>query len=128
MKTLSNILLEKSAYRTFNQIIRTWIKSMSRSQPSYRINNYILTTNLSSFRMKLFNDLHCSIWLTEEEGIIHLLWECHFVNRFYNDVYAFFHNVCLKFNLSKRYVLLGRHGTNTSSALILYLKYFTCNT
>ena len=52
----------------------------------YRINHYILTTNVYAKKIGITNSDVCSFCKEEKETIIHILWECHKVNFIINSL------------------------------------------
>ena len=74
--------------------------------------------------MNLRNDPLCTFCSAEVEDITHLLWDCPFVKKFYDEVTAFFSNAGVDIPFCKKFVLLGPYKEDIRSFIFLYLKYY----
>ena len=97
----------------------------------FRILHYILTTNRSVSKYKTGQDSNCSFCGTHSETILHLLWKCIIVQKFWNDLATLFNRKCMhshNFIFTKDLVIFGKCKTIKSDKIceliILLAKFF----
>ena len=77
----------------------------------YRILHYILTTNRSVSKFIPGQDSKCTFCGAHSETIIHLLWECKLVQRFWNDFSSIINKKCVhahKFKFTDNLIIFGK--------------------
>ena len=89
----------------------------------YRIIHRILGTNRLMFKMGVVDQNNCSFCNHFSETIVHLFWECRYVDQFWRDLIKWlseeFQNSFT--NWSKKDIIFGNRGMQISSNIIILL-------
>jgi hypothetical protein len=91
----------------------------------------ILPTNRYLFLMKLVDSPLCAFCQNDEETIVHLFWQCRFVDTFWRELEQCLTDKCahlVNFHFDLKLILFGVHNTiytdNVIDLLIILAKYF----
>ena len=97
----------------------------------YRILHYIITTNRSVSKFIIGQDSNCSFCGAHSETIIHLFWECRFVQRFWNDFSFMINKKCVhshNFKFTENLIIFGKcnatHTDKICDLIILIAKFY----
>ena len=97
----------------------------------FRILHYTLTTNRSVSKFKTNQSSNCTFCGAHSETILHLFWDCTYVQRFWNSIAAILNRKCNhshNFKLTKHLVIFGKceiiRTDNICDLIILLSKYY----
>ena len=96
----------------------------------YRILHYIITTNRSVSKFIPGQDSNCTFCGAYSKTIIHLFWECKFVQRFWNDFSFMINKKCVhshNFKFTEKLIIFGKcNATQTDKIcdLIILIAQF----
>lgn len=92
------------------------------------INHNILVTNKLLNQMKIRNDPLCTLCQTENETIVHLLWNCCKTQQFIKDIIEWLNLYNIHLNLTKEYFIFGLQRVHCVDKILnfilLYAKYY----
>ena len=77
----------------------------------FRILHFILTTNRSVSKYKVGQNSKCSFCGAHSETIIHLFWDCTFVQSFWSGIASTFNKKCVhsyNFKFTKNLIIFGK--------------------
>ena len=103
-------LPKRSWESSFNQL-KTSTNDKKLIWLQFRILHFILTTNKSVSKYKVGQDSKCSFCGAHDETIIHLFWDCIFVQNFWNCIASTINKKCVhsnNFKFTKNLVIFGK--------------------
>ena len=80
----------------------------------YRILHFIITTNSSVSKFIIGQDSNCSFCGAHSETILHLFWECKFVQSFWKDFSSIINKKCVhshNFKFTENLIIFGKCNT-----------------
>ena len=102
--------------------IHHYIKDPKLIWFQFRIFHHILTTNKFAYKIWISDSPLCIFWDSEEETIVHVLWECDNMQRFLHHIETWLQSYDFQFQFEKLSFLLVNSMERNESNLIMSLK------